>query len=409
MVTTFRGIQNTSLTSASGGTQVAALQETEIARWAKSLVPTDTPFLNKVGFGKPVRQSVVYFGQSYVSTLEARLEGGIDASTQTINVEAGQGTRFWPTLQLLVANYQTTGDTTLTDVANEEIMTVTSVTADAVTVARGQSGTTGKTHSDGARVFFLAPAEAEGQYHQIKPVQRGALQSNNVQRLDAGIAFDKAAENLPTFEFPTGGQALRDFNDAKDDLMRLLERSTIYGGGQAEVPATPVARTMKGIRSLIVTNVYNYADTQLSLRNLENVAYDLWNSVDESAAKTWVMSGKTSRIINTFKNSDRNTGNYNDTSINTRVATLDIFGGQVPVMPVRNFPEGEIWLLDFGQIDVNPRLGLDFHITEKPGKFHGADHDQRFWSGDFTLTMTNEAAMARIHSFITDLDAYGAY
>jgi hypothetical protein len=52
---------------------------------------------------------------------------------------------------------------------------------------------------------------------------------------------------------------------------------------------------------------------------------------------------------------------------------------------------------------------MDFHITEKPGKFHGADHDQRFWSGDFTLTMTNEAAMARIHSFITDLDAYGAY
>lgn len=82
----------------------------------------------------------------------------LSAGATTLNVAAGQGSRFPSTFPFLITVWDKTTYSDPSDDTNMEIMICTARTTDALTVTRAQEGTTGVSHALGSAVEMLITA-----------------------------------------------------------------------------------------------------------------------------------------------------------------------------------------------------------------------------------------------------------
>lgn len=403
--TVLRSSQNTYNTGVTGGTVPTANVIVDLSTWKPFVQPTNTPILNKIKKGPAHDQRLIQWGQSQFTAHKSALNGSLTNNATTVNVTAGDGVLFQQNSLIavydLITGTGTASSPARYDYTTKELMWVTAVSTDALTVVRAQGGTTGVTHTDKALVEILAPHEPQLQDHTISPVTRGFQYSNYFSRIAGGVKMDRAFQNMPTYEFK-GDQLANDVKNEATRLMLLLEKTVVHSGKQAGNPSTPLPEMMGGFLSFITTNVYNQSGATLSVAQMETAMRDLFNKVDESAAKTWVMSANTAAVFDTFLNPYR-TMFTNETQATVMLDQIKLRWGTYDIGVSRWMPDGVIAVVDFSEMSLVPFKGLDWHQVDHPVN---GDYAWRSISGDFSLIVGNEPVMGLITNFNTDIAQY---
>lgn len=404
MATTYRAGINTYSDSVSGGTTPSANKIIDVSTWAMALEPRRTPLLTDIGFGPAIDQRPFYWGQSKRTSVQTHLSTSHDNSTATLSVTSATGVILQKWMVLEIINFQP--NSTLYDLTRREIVIVTAEpSGDTATIARGQSGTSAIAHDSGAEVNVIGTAEPELQFHTIGPVTRGSQLYNYVQRFQEGVKADIAARNMPTWENPTD-ILTADFEEAQLKQKYLLEMAVWKGGRQAGDPATPLPATMGGMDTFITTNVTNVANAKLTPRLLESELRDLAKSVESGPeGLRLLMSYDTAAIFDTLLDPIRE-ATASDTTATLYTDSVRFRFGKFDIGVSHNCPNGVIYGVRTKNMKVRPFKGANWHVSQIKGADNGADHDQMFISGDFTLVVEKEAEMFKLYGFSQDLDDY---
>ena len=405
LVTTTRAAQSTYAVS-KGGTIPDALIPPDFVKWAKSLEPVSTPILSKIKKGKPRAQRTFFWGQSVVTPIETTLATALaDGTGTTVAVKLGDGVLFQKWTKFAIIDPIAGTNPPVYDYTKKEICwCATDPTSDNVTgVSRGQGGTAAIAHAAGSKIEIMGVTEPQLQDLTLSPVTTGLLYSNQYERFGGGIRMDKSRRVLDTYEY-SGDELLRDMENEQIRLNRMLERSVINGGKQPGNPATPLPEMMAGFLSFITSNVYNMGGptVKLTVGKLDAAMADLWQKVDDSFTKTWLMSMNTARIFDTFLNPSRQAMN-NETEITNYVEKIRLRTGTYDFMVSRNFPDGMIGVIDLGLMELTAFEGLDWH---QHTHYTDGEYDWLSMSGDFSLMVENERAMGLIIGFDPNISSY---
>ena len=282
---------------------------------------------------------------------------------------------------------------------SEELMLVTAINSNTLTVVRGYAGTTAEDLADDQVINILGNAALEG---ADKPSARFTNRSrcgNYTQIFTATVEVsgtDMAASQL-------GLADELDFQKQERlrDLVRDLENTVINGGQPASNPegSGSVRRSMNGIVQHFSTNVFHTGDsgfpsgTGLDEDKINYVLRQIWNN-SSGNVDLIVVGGFQKRKINAFSANSRSFG-ANDTTFTDMISIYESDFGVCRIITTRWLPADAVLLLDSSRINVLPLAGRSFHF--KPLASSG-DYECGELIGEYTVELKNEAA----HGLIRD-------
>ena len=225
------------------------------------LNPDDLPLLGGVnadGFPvvpkQPVDNTEFFWLEDEFLTPRTTAGEALDATETDVDVAAGQGERF------------AAGDAIRID---DEVMTVSSVSNDTLTVVRGAAGTTAATHLIGAEVIGIGTLLAEGSIGDEQFTGRSKY-SNYTQIWTSKIQISRTAQRIPKY-----GIANELARQTKKVMLAEgvnMEQSLLYGV-KYQSGAT---RSTGGLAQFITTNTNSSANwmTVENIEDAQQTAYD---------------------------------------------------------------------------------------------------------------------------------------
>jgi hypothetical protein len=225
------------------------------------LNPDDLPLLGGVnadGFPvvpkQPVDNTEFFWMEDEFLTPRTTAAEALDGSDTGLDVAAGSGERF------------AAGDAIRID---DEVMTISSVSNDTLTVVRGAAGTTAATHADGAEIIGIGTMLAEGSIGDEQFTGRSKY-SNYTQIWTSKIQISRTAQRIPKY-----GIANELARQTKKVMLAEgvnMEQSLLYGVKYQ----SGAVRSTGGLAQFVTTNTNSTADW-LSVDNIETAqqtAYD---------------------------------------------------------------------------------------------------------------------------------------
>ena len=281
-----------------------------------------------------------------------------------------------------------------------ELMLVTGISGNTLTVVRGYAGTTAEALVDGSVVNILGNAALEG---GDKPTARF---TNRTRKGNFTQIFTSAVEVSGT-DMAANQLGLSDEMDYQKqerlrELIRDLENTVINGGTAASDPqgSGSVRRTMKGIVQHLSTNVFKTGDsgfptgTGLDEAKINHVLRQVWEN-SSGNVDLIVVGGYQKRQINSFLSDVRSYG-PSDRTYSDMVSLYESDFGVCKIVTTRWMPQDAVLMLDSSRVNVLPLAGRSFHF--KPLASSG-DYECGELIGEYTLELKNEAA----HGFIRGL------
>jgi len=195
-------------------------------------------------FGSPAQDTTFYWNEDSINSDTVTVNGSITSTATTLNVSSGQGVRVHVGDLL----YDTTINST-------EVLEVTAISTDALTVTRGYNSTVQASIADAATVGVIrAEQEASdiGSDRSVNPTVR----SNTTQILSA---FDIQVSGSQLARGTNATLEMKDFfahqlaNRALEMKINLT-RALLYSEKSASAGSDTVYRTMGGIRNWIRDN-----------------------------------------------------------------------------------------------------------------------------------------------------------
>ena len=283
---------------------------------------------------------------------------------------------------------------------SEELMLVTNVSTNTLTVVRGYAGTTAENLADDQVINILGNAALEGADQPTARFTNRTRCSNYTQIFTASVKVsgtDMAASQLSLADE-------LDFQKQERlrELIRDLENTVINGGQPASNPegSGTVRRSMKGIIQSLSSNVFHTGDsgfpsgTGLDEEKINYVLRKIWEN-SNGKVDLIVVGGFQKRKINAFCADSRAYG-ANDTTFTNMVSIYESDFGVCRIVTTRWLPQDAALLLDSSRVNVIPLAGRSFHY--KPLASSG-DYECGELIGEYTLEVKNEAA----HGLIRDL------
>jgi hypothetical protein len=285
---------------------------------------------------------------------------------------------------------------------SRELMLVTGISTNTLTVVRGYAGTTAENLADNQIINILGNAALEG---ADKPTARFTNRSrvgNYTQIFTASVEVsgsDLAARQL-------GLADELDYQKAERlrELLRDLENTMINGGQPASNPqgSGAVRRSLKGIFQHITTNEIDTGDsgfpsgTDFDEKKLNYALRQIWES-SSGNVDLIVVNGYQKRQINSFMSSNRAFGST-DQKYSDLVSLYESDFGLCRIVVSRWIPQDAVLLLDSSRVSVLPLAGRSFHF--KPLAASG-DYECGQLIGEYTLEMRNEEAHGCIRGLST--------
>jgi hypothetical protein len=353
--------------------------------------PWETPLLDYLGDAK----------KPALSTVHEWIEDTLLPNTDSLNQ-----TTFTPDAQnatsLTVVNgvrFQV-GDLVRPD-QSVEVMQVTAVAGNVLTVVRGYGGTTKATLANGRKLFILGNAALEGADASAARFTNRVRKQNYTQIFAATVEVSGSMQ--ATRQYGTTDELDFQKQERMRELLRDLESCVINGTAPAASPqgGTSVRRSMNGIVKQITTNVFTPgqngfpsgggAGTDLNELCLNTALRLAWEQ-SSGQIDTIVVSGLQKRRINSFTSSLRS---YQPEDVKFRdlVGVYESDYGVCRVIMSRWVPADMVLLLDSSRIEVLPLRGRSFQY--KPmGSTGDSLHGQVV--GEYTLEFKNENAHAEI-------------
>jgi len=283
-----------------------------------------------------------------------------------------------------------------------ELMLVTNVSTDTLTVVRGYAGTTAENLADNQIINILGNAAMEG---AEKPNARFTTRvrcGNYTQIFTAAV--EVSGTDIAARQLGLADEMDNQKQGRLRELVRDLENTIINGGPPASNPqgSDTVRRTMKGIIPHLATNVFSTGDSGFPAGNdldEEKVNYVLRRIWENSSSNVdlLVVGGFQKRRINAFCSDSRSYG-ATDTTFTDMVSLYESDFGICRIVTTRWLPRDTVLFLDSSRLSVLPLAGRSFHF--KPLASAG-DYECGELIGEYTLELRNEAAHGLIRNLTT--------
>ena len=285
---------------------------------------------------------------------------------------------------------------------SEELMLVTSVSSDTLTVVRSYAGTTAEDLIDGQVINILGNAALEG---ADKPTARftNRTRCGNYTQIFAA-AVEVSGTDMAASQLGLSDEMDYQKQERLRELVRDLENTVINGGLPSSDPqgSGSVRRTMKGVIQHLSTNIYSTGDsgfpsgTDLDEAKINYVLRNIWENSNGNVDLI-VVGGFQKRKINNFLSSSRSYGAA-DTAYRDMVSIYESDFGVCKIIVTRWMPQDTLLMLDSSRLNVLPLAGRSFHF--KPLASSG-DYECGELIGEYTLELKNEAAHGLIRGLST--------
>ena len=283
---------------------------------------------------------------------------------------------------------------------SEELMLVTGVATNTLTVVRGYAGTTPENLADNQVINILGNAALEG-------ADKPGARFTNRSRCGNYTQIFTAAVEISGTDMAASQLGLADEMDYQKqerlrELIRDLENTVVNGGQTGSNPegSGSARRSMKGIIQHLGTNVFHTGDsgfptgTDLDEAKINYVLRKIWEN-SSGNVDLIIVGGFQKRKINAFCAGSRSYG-ANDTTFTDMVGVYESDFGVCKVVTTRWMPQDAALLLDSSRINVLPLAGRSFHFKPLAS---GGDYECGELIGEYTVELKNEAA----HGLIRDL------
>ena len=374
----------------SAGTTLPELAE-DVSDLVGIVSPYETPLLNALG--DPIREAT----STHHEWLEDELLPNKDAvndstfsdpSTDTDFV-VDNGSRFRIGDQIQIEG-------------SEELMLVTGISTNTLTVVRGYAGTTAEDLADNQVINILGNAALEG---ADKPNARFTNRNrcgNYTQIFTATV--EVSGSDLAASQLGLADEMDNQKQSRLRELVRDLENTVINAGQPSSNPegSGTVRRSMKGIIQHLSTNIFHTSDsgfpsgTSLDEAMINYVLRKIWEN-SSGNVDLIVVGGFQKRKINAFCSDSRAYG-ANDTTFTDMIGIYESDFGVCKIVTTRWMPQDSVLLLDSSRINVLPLAGRSFHF--KPLASSG-DYECGELIGEYTLELKNEAAHGLIRGLST--------
>jgi hypothetical protein len=361
----------------------------DVADLIAIITPAETPLLDALG--DPLREATSVRHEWLEDELLPNKDAIDDAtwtnpaSDTTFNVDNGGRFRMGDQIQVE---------------GSEELMLVTAVAGDTLTVMRGYSGTTPENLANDKILNILGNAALEG---ENKP---NARFTNRVRCGNYTQIFTSAVEVSGSDMAASQLGLANEIDYLKQvrlrEMVRDLENTVINGGRAVSDPqgSDSVRRTMRGILQHLATNIFHTGDggfpsgNDLDEAKINYVLRKIWEN-SSGNVDLIVVGGFQKRKINAFCSDSRSYG-AGDTTFTDMVSQYESDFGVCRVVTTRHIPQDAVLFLDSSRVSVLPLTGRSFHF--KPLASSG-DYECGELIGEYTLELKNEAA----HGLIRDL------
>jgi hypothetical protein len=372
----------------SAGTTLPELAE-DVSDVVGIISPYETPLLDVLG--DPMREAT----STHHEWLEDELlpnKDAINDSTYTdpsadTDFVVDNGSRFRVGDQIQVKG-------------SEELMLVTGIDSNTLTVGRGYAGTTAEDLADNQVINILGNAALEG-------ADKPGARFTNRNRCGNYTQIFTAAVEISGTDMAASQLGLNDEMDHQKqerlrEMIRDLENTVINGGQPASDPqgSGSVRRSMKGIIQHLATNIFHTGDSgfpsgnDLDEAKINYVLRQIWEN-SSGNVDLILVGGFQKRKINAFSSDSRSFG-ANDTTFTDMISIYESDFGVCRIVTTRWIPQDAALLLDSSRINVLPLAGRSFHF--KPLASSG-DYECGELIGEYTVELKNEAA----HGLIRDL------
>ena len=372
----------------SAGTTLPELAE-DVSDLIGIISPYETPLLNALG--EPMREAT----STHHEWLEDELLPNKDAVNDNTFTDPDVDTEF-------VVDHGSrfrVGDQIQIEGAGE-LMLVTGVDTNTLTVIRGYAGTIAEDLADNQVINILGNAALEG---ADKPSARftNRIRCGNYTQIFTA-AVEVSGTDVAASQLGLADEMDYQKQERLRELIRDLENTVINGGRPASNPegSGSVRRSMKGVIQHLTTNVFHTGDigfpagADLDEAKINYVLRQIWEN-SSGNVDLIVVGGFQKRKINSFCADSRAYG-ANDTTFTDMISIYESDFGVCRIITTRWMPQDAVLLLDSSRVNVLPLAGRSFCF--KPLASSG-DYECGELIGEYTLELRNEAA----HGLIRDL------
>jgi hypothetical protein len=283
-----------------------------------------------------------------------------------------------------------------------ELMLVTGISSDTLTVVRGYAGTVSENLADNLLINILGNAALEGSDKPTARFTNRNRQGNYTQIFSAAV--EVSGTDLAASQLGLSDEMDYQKQERLRELIRDLENTVINGGKPGSNPegSGTVRRTMKGIVQSLSTNVFATgdsgfpADSDLDEEKINYVLRNIWDS-SSGNIDTIVVGGFQKRKINSFLSASRSY-DASDTTYRDMVSLYESDFGVCKIVTTRWMPLDAVLMLDSSRVNVLPLAGRSFHFK---GLASGGDYECGEMIGEYTLELKNEGAHGLIRGLST--------
>ena len=365
----------------SAGTTLPELAE-DVSDLIGIVSPYETPLLDALG--DPLREAM----STHHEWLEDSLAPNKDAINDSTYSDPAADTDF------VVDNGDRfiVGDQIQVE-GSSELMFVTAISTNTLTVVRGYAGTTPENLADNKVINILGNAALEG---GDKPTARFTNRSrcgNYTQIFTASV--EVSGTNVAASHLGLADEMDYQKQERIRELIRDLENTVINGGQPAANPqgSGAVRRTMKGLIQHIATHAYATGDsgfpsgTGLDEAKINYVLRQIWENSNGNVDLI-VVGGFQKRQVNTFLTDTRSYGPA-DVTYRNLVSMYESDFGVCKILTTRWMPQDAALMIDSSRVNVLPLAGRSFHFKRLASS---GDYECGELIGEYTVELKNEAA-----------------
>ncbi len=375
----------------SAGSALPELAE-DVADLVSIASPWETPLLEALGDARTPARSTVH------EWVEDSLLPNTDRVNDTVYTNATTDVTF----TVLTAARFRAGDLIRVANASSEVMLVSSVAGNDLTVVRGYGGSTASALANNQVITILGNAAIEGDDAALPRFTNRSRVLNYSQIFTATVEVSGSQLAVR----PVGISDELDYqkNQRMRELLRDLENCVINGRAAGSTPegSSTTRRTLRGLVPSISTNRFSPGtngfpvDTALSEAQLNLALREMWRA-SSGRVDLIVVGGPEKRAINNFAASSRRFDPADD-RFKQLFSLYESDFGVCRIVLSRNVPPGTVLLLDSSRIEVMPLTGRSFHY--KPLARTG-DRESGQVVGEYTLEFRNEIAHGLISGLTT--------
>lgn len=318
-----------------------------VAPLVESLDFMSVPLLKMIKKGKAIDNPKYEWSDERFAPITATADGaGYNSAVTTVNVASGHGARIQV---YAVLRNQSSG----------ELLWVSAVSTDALTVSRGFGGSTAASIAANQVFDIVGSAVPEIVDTPASTMTRGELYYNHIQKIERGISVDDIQAHTNNSYLIKGNELSYEKMKQMKEGFRDLERILIMGGRTAATSG-PLPYSMGGLYFFTSTNSRANSGAALTETQLLTDMQTVWSDVGPENMGDVLLTGIfLKQVISSWVDPMRR-ATAQDTKFKAKLTQWENDMGTFTFLPHYHNPAADLLLFDPGQFKQLPYEGLDW-------------------------------------------------